>query len=76
MKTLFYPFIWLFGLYKSGFHTMSKQSRLLWVIALIKLAIMFGVLKMFFFKDFLKTNFETDEQRIEHIHQELTKIKK
>ena len=54
---------------------MSKESKSLWIIAVVKLFIMFGILKMFFFKDFLKTNFESNEQRIEYLQNTLTKIK-
>ncbi len=38
-------------------------GRTLWKVIIIKLFIMFAVLKLFFFPDFLKTNFSTDEQR-------------
>ena len=55
---------------------MSKESKSLWIIAVVKLFIMFGILKMFFFKDFLKTNFESNEQRIDYLQNTLTKIKK
>ena len=54
---------------------MSKESKSLWIIAVVKLFIMFGILKMFFFKDFLKTNFESNEQRIEYLQNTLTKLK-
>lgn len=37
---------------------------------------MFGILKIFFFKDFLKTNFDSDEQRIEYLQEKFTEIKK
>ena len=73
---LLYPFIELVQLYKHGFIIMSKESKSLWIIAVVKLFIMFGILKMFFFKDFLKTNFESNEQRIEYLQNTLTKIKK
>lgn len=55
---------------------MSKESKSLWVIAIVKLFIMFGILKMFFFKDFLKNNFDSNEQRIEYLQNTLTEIKK
>ena len=73
---LLYLFIELLKLYKHGFSIMSKESKSLWIIAVVKLFIMFGILKMFFFKDFLKTNFESNEQRIEYLQNTLTKIKK
>ena len=73
---LLFPFIELVKLYKHGFSIMSKESKSLWIIAVVKLFIMFGILKMFFFKDFLKTNFESNEQRIEYLQNTLTEIKK
>ena len=73
---LLYPFIELVKLYKHGFSIISKESKSLCIIAVVKLFIMFGILKMFFFKDFLKTNFESNEQRIEYLQNTLTKIKK
>ena len=73
---LLYPFIELVKLYKHGFSIMSKESKSLWAIAIIKLFIMFGILKMFFFKDFLKTNFDNNQQRIEYLQNTLTEIKK
>jgi len=46
-------------------------GKTLWVLVLIKLFIMFAVLKVFFFPNFLKTNFKTDESRSNHVRQEL-----
>jgi hypothetical protein len=45
----------------------------LWAIILVKLAIMFLVLKLFFFPNYLKTNFDTDQQRSDHVIEQLTK---
>ncbi len=47
--------------YYDGFRTMSWWGNRVWVIILIKLCIMFLILKLFFFQDFLKTNFRSDE---------------
>jgi len=47
-------------------------GRTLWKIILVKLIVMFAVLKVFFFPDFLHTNFSTDQQRADHVLQELT----
>lgn len=73
---LLYPFIELIKLYQYGFSTMSKESKSLWVIAIIKLFIMFGILKFFFFKDFLGSKFDNNQQKIEYIQNTLTEIKK
>jgi hypothetical protein len=48
-------------------------GRQLWIIIFIKLFIMFAMLKVFFFPDFLKTNFKTDQDRSNHVIEELTK---
>lgn len=61
--------IWL--LYYEGFRDM-KVGKSLWAIILIKLFIMFIILKIFFFPNFLKTNFNTDEERSSHIIEQLT----
>ncbi|MCB9202533.1 MAG: DUF4492 domain-containing protein [Flavobacteriales bacterium] len=65
-----------FSLYRNGFRSMSKQSKTLWIIAVIKLVIMFGILKVFFFGNYLDSKYDTEKEKIEHIHKELTEIKK
>ena len=72
-KNVFYR-IWRF--YYEGFRDMGRAGRQLWVIILLKLFIMFFVLKLFFFPNFLKTNFETDQQRGEHVLENITDLKK
>jgi hypothetical protein len=37
------------------------------------LFVIFIVLKLFFFPDFLKKNYKTDEQRSKHVLEQLTK---
>ncbi|MFC4686835.1 DUF4492 domain-containing protein [Chryseobacterium sp.] len=76
LSFILYPFQELIKLYQYGFSMMSKESQTLWVIAVIKLIIMFGILKIFFFRDFLKTEFKNDEQRIEYLQKNFTEIKK
>jgi uncharacterized membrane protein len=61
--------IYLF--YYEGFKGMTI-GKTLWIIILLKLAIMFLVLKLFFFPNFLKTNFETEDERVEYVIRELT----
>ena len=50
----------IFDLYYDGFRSM-KLGRTLWTIILIKLFIIFIVLKIFFFPNFLKQHAEGDE---------------
>ncbi len=54
---------------------MSNWGRQVWLIILIKLFIMFVILKLFFFPDFLKTNFKTDKERSDHVLEILTDTK-
>lgn len=65
--------VWRF--YLSGFKNMSNWGRQVWIIILIKLFIMFAILKIFFFPDFLKTNFETDQERSDYVLEILTEPK-
>jgi hypothetical protein len=44
-----------YDLYYDGFRSMTL-GKTLWVVILIKLFIMFAILKVFFFPDFLKTH--------------------
>ncbi|WP_084456580.1 DUF4492 domain-containing protein [Desulfogranum mediterraneum] len=62
--------IWRF--YCDGFRRMTL-GRTLWKIILLKLFIMFGVLKLFFFPDFLATNFSSDEQRADYVLEQMTR---
>ena len=48
-------------------------GKTLWKIILIKLLIMFGVLKLFFFPDFLNTQFANDEQKAIYVMEQMTK---
>jgi hypothetical protein len=62
----------LFLFYYEGFRNMTVGRRL-WIIILIKIFIIFIILKLFFFPDLLKKNFRTDEERGNYVIQELTK---
>ena len=61
----------VFNFYYDGFTNMSTSSRKLWVIIIIKLVIMFAVLKLFFFPDFLGSKFNTDKEKSEHVIEQL-----
>lgn len=50
----------VFDLYYDGFRNM-RLGRTLWVIILIKLFIIFAILKVFFFPNFLKEQAKGDE---------------
>ncbi|SFD70031.1 DUF4492 domain-containing protein [Thermophagus xiamenensis] len=58
--------------YVSGFQGLPAWGRALWVIILIKLFIMFVVLRLFFFPDHLQTNFQTDSERANYVIENIT----
>ena len=60
--------------YINGFKRMT-WGRTLWVIILIKLFIIFFVLKLFFFPNYLKKNFRNDQERSSHVIENFTKTK-
>jgi len=62
----------LFKFYRDGFRGMTV-GKTLWKIIIIKLIIMFAVLKFFFFPNYLNTNFSTDQQRADHVIEQLTR---
>lgn len=63
----------VFHLYYDGFRSMVV-GKALWKIILLKLFIMFAILKVFFFPDFLKTNFATDAERADYVLKNLTQM--
>ncbi len=62
----------IYRFYRDGFKSMTV-GKTLWKIILVKLFIMFAVLKLFFFPDFLSTKFSTDEQRADYVMEQITK---
>ena len=57
-KSFFYR---VFDLYYDGFRNM-KLGRTLWAIILIKLVVIFVILKLFFFPNFIKQHAEKGEE--------------
>ena len=62
----------IFCLYRDGFRSMVV-GRTLWKIIAIKLFIIFAVLKLFFFPNYLATNFNTERDRAGHVLENLTR---
>lgn len=60
--------------YIDGFKGMTL-GRTLWAIIMIKLFILFFVLKIFFFPNYLKKNFSNDQERSTHVIENFTKTK-
>lgn len=57
-------------LYVDGFKNMTI-GKSLWAIILIKLFIMFAILKVFFFPDLLSSKFSNDEDKAQYVRTEL-----
>jgi hypothetical protein len=69
------PFSLLYRVYRfyyDGFRNMSGWGRKVWLIIIIKLFIMFAILKIFFFQDFLSKNLHNDKEKSEYILNQLT----
>ncbi|PLX23292.1 MAG: DUF4492 domain-containing protein [Salinivirgaceae bacterium] len=66
-------FIRIFYFYYNGFKNMPKYGVQLWILILLKLVIMFAILKIFFFPDVLETKFDTDAEKSKFVIEQLTK---
>jgi hypothetical protein len=71
MKKLFSLIKRIFFFYFEGFRNMSGWGRRVWIIIIIKLFIMFAILKIFFFPDFLKTKYDNDQDRSDYVLEHL-----
>lgn len=60
----------VWSLYYDGFRNMTI-GKTLWIIILAKLFLFFVVIKLLFFPNILKKNFDTDEERADHVRNEL-----
>ncbi|MDE7141999.1 MAG: DUF4492 domain-containing protein [Muribaculaceae bacterium] len=65
----FFARVW--DLYAGGFREMTVGRRL-WLLILIKLAIIFLVFKLFFFPDRLREDYATDAERADAVRSALT----
>jgi hypothetical protein len=63
----------VYRFYYDGFRNMSGWGRKVWLIIIIKLFIMFAILKIFFFQDFLSKNLHNDKAKSEYVLDQLTK---
>lgn len=64
---------WFYYLYKDGLKSMSRTSRLLWIIVAIKLFIMFAILRPFFFPRVISEQGDREAQ-IEYVQQQLSNL--
>ena len=53
---------------------MPRWGKQAWMIIVIKLFVLFVILKIFFFPNFLNTHFKNDAQRSDHVLENLTNI--
>ncbi|MDE6081439.1 MAG: DUF4492 domain-containing protein [Muribaculaceae bacterium] len=60
----------VYNFYADGFRSMTVGRRL-WALIIIKLIIIFAVLKLFFFPDFLKSQCDNDRECADHGRSEL-----
>jgi len=47
-------------------------GRRLWIIIAVKMLVIFGILKLFFFPDFLQTRFDNDNERSDYVLEQIT----
>lgn len=60
----------IYRFYRDGFKNMTVGVTL-WTIALIKLFIMFAILRVFFFPNYLNSRFDTEQEKANHVTNEL-----
>lgn len=60
----------LYLFYRDGFKNMTV-GRTLWLLVIVKLFIMFGILKVFFFPNFLNSKFDNEEDKANFVKTEL-----
>ncbi len=61
--------VWFF--YYEGFKNMTV-GKTLWAIILLKLFILFVVIRLIFFPNILKRDYDNDKDRAAHVRHELT----
>lgn len=60
----------IYFFYAEGFRSMTVGKKL-WLLIAVKLLILFGVLKIFFFPDFLGSRADTDSEKAAVVRNEL-----
>jgi len=62
----------IFTFYIEGFKSIDYASKKLWLIIFIKLFIMFAILKLIFFPNFLNSKFDTDQEKSDYVIETIT----
>lgn len=60
-----------FKMFRDGFVNMTSLGKTLWAIVIIKLIIMFLILRPFFFPNFLNSNFDSNEEKADYVSSQL-----
>ncbi len=63
-----------FTMFRDGFKSMTL-GRTLWIVAIIKLVIMFLILRPIFFPNFLNSKFQDAESKADYVREELIQRK-
>lgn len=61
----------IWNLYYDGFRNM-KEGKTLWIIIFIKLFVMFAIMRLFFFHDFLGSKFTNESEKSDYVIEQLT----
>lgn len=59
-----------FTMFRDGFKSMTL-GRTLWILVIIKLCIMFLILRPIFFPNFLNSKFDNKESKADYVRQSL-----
>ncbi len=59
-----------FTMFRDGFKSMTL-GRTLWILVVIKLCIMFLILRPIFFPNFLNSKFDNSESKADYVRNEL-----
>ena len=54
-----------------GFTNMTPLGKTLWIIVIVKLIFMFFILKPMFSPNYLNTNFDSKQDKADHVRKEL-----
>jgi hypothetical protein len=60
----------IYRFYRDGFAAM-RLGKTLWAVVVVKLIVLFGVIKVLFFSDTLHSRFDSDEARQEYVSGQL-----
>lgn len=61
----------ILAMYRDGFKNMTL-GRTLWIVIVVKLAVIFLIVKLLFFPDRLAADYDTDKERSQAVRNALT----